>query len=426
VTHYGLNPSFVFNSPLPLFRNLLRRAKRDGPELRLFNEQAPALEHLTAVGAALTRSAGGALMAKLLPGAPGVVTLGSTYSHEFDPSSLVALASLRPKVLRTLDWQMTNHRPDWTRPRVMRSDFLQGTEHGMAVELQAQAANFLGCHLWWCAPPRFELSVAEYELRLELYLTAIKNTAKLPPILEYGNELWNAGFAVHNWLADTASGLNRTAPDGRGVSWHTVAANEIATLKRVADRVFGVPVLGKSYYLFVGGQLTVPSHLDKILGHLTDLGVRPDLAGPALYVTPMKAQKAEWEATGAVPTQEELKQSCFARLVELAAENGPLHAHYDTVARHGVPNFACYEAGQSLIAGAHPWRKAALEAQGTEWMGELYRRIRATAEAAGVDLLCWYSAATNQAPNDSRVDVFGLLGAPGETVPPKALAARGD
>ena len=426
MTHYGLNPSFVFNSPLPLFRNLIRRAKRPASEdgsIRLFNEQSPAVESVQARECSLSRSNGGALTARLVPGATAPEANMTSMTTTFEIGSLGALQSLRPKVLRTLDWEMTNHRRDWSKPRTMPSDMLQGTENGMAVELQARAANALGCHLWWCAPPRFELSVAEYESRLEGYLRALKASASLPPILEYGNELWNAGFAVHGWLKQEAE--SRVPAGGLVWKWQDIAAQEIALLKRVADRVFGTPVLGKSYYLFVGGQLTVPSHLDKILEALQRIGVTPDLAGPALYVTPMKAQKEEWEATGAVPTQDELRDSCFARLAEIGGD-GVLRQNRNVTRTHFVPHFACYEAGQSLIAGAHPWRAAAIAAQKTEWMGELYRRIRATAESAGVDLLCWYSAMTNQAPNDSRVDVFGLLDAPGQPMTPKAIAARGD
>lgn len=422
MTHYGLNPSFVFNSPLPLFRNLIRRAKRIGEDgsIRLFNEQAPPTESISARECSLARSNGGALTARPVPGALAPEANVQSMTSIFHQDSIVTLRGLRPKVLRTLDWEMTNHRRDWSKPRTTPNDLLQGTERGMAVEYQALAANRLNCHLWWNAPPRYELDVLKYEAVLQDYLVEIRERVNHPPILEYGNELWNAGFPVHGWLQSEAQRV-----DG-GYRWQDIAAREIATLKRVADRVFGTPVLGRSYYLFVGGQLTVPSHLDKILGALATLGVTPDLAGPALYVTPLKEQKAEWEATGAVPTQDELRESCFERLEEIESSTGPLQDHNEIRHWYGVPYFACYEAGQSLIAGAHPWRAAAIAAQKTEWMGDLYREIRRTAEACGVDLLCWYSAMTNQAPNDSRVDVFGLLDAPGEPMTPKALAARGD
>lgn len=429
MTHYGLNPSFAGpTSVLPLFADALRRGvpMSDG-RLRVFD--GVPVPPIISQTVALVTGGGGVTTTARPVNEADYVRLRSTARLPFHVDSMAALAALRPRVLRTLDWSMANHRPDWSQHRVDQFGRLQATKAGMAIELQAKAANLLQCHLWWNAPPRFELSVAEYELRLEEMLVAIRDTAGRPPILEYGNELWNAGFPAHGWLRDGA-GAGFTP---QGLTWHTAAANEIAALKRAADRVFGPPgVLGaRHYYLFVGGQLTVPSHLDRILSALADLGVTADLAGPAFYVTPLKAHKEEWEAAGSVPTQDELRASCMARLEELAGDHPqtylPLDHHNVIRRRHGVPYFACYEAGQSLIAGAHPWRAAALAAQSTEWMGELYRGIRRAAEAAGVDLLCWYSAASQQAPTDPRVDVFGLLESTDlGALLPKAKAARGD
>lgn len=430
MTHYGLNPSFAGpTSVLPLFSDALRRGvpMPDG-RLRVFD--GVPVPQVADASIGLVTGGGGVTVTERAPRIEDYVMLRHRAGQWHGPS-LGALAALRPKVLRTLDWQMTNHRPDWSQPRVYRHGY-QATKRGMAVELQAEAANVLGCHLWWPAPARFELPVAEYERRLEEMLDAIRNTATRPPILEYGNELWNAGFPVHGWLQAQASGGMPSST----THWPSAAAHEIALLKRVADRVFGPPgPLGsRPYYLFVGGQLTVTSHLDRILTALADLGVTPDLAGPALYVTPLKAHKEEWEAAGSVPTQHGLRASCMARLEEIAAPNptrsgnhGVLWAHKNIIASHDVPYFACYEAGQSLIAGSHPWRAAALAAQSTEWMGELYRGIRRVAEAAGVDLLNWYSAASDQTPSDPRVDVFGLLESTDLTqMLPKARAARGD
>lgn len=452
-THYGLNPSFcTWTSTLPLFGNLLPRGRsfekldahgmptgeaapidpvtglppRDGAHygVRVFGGDSPAPTGLASSGVDLKGTPGGLLVASKAN------WLGTEWVGDMTTwhnPSLAALRSFKPSVLRTLDLQLTNKRPDWSKPRVGVRDLLQGTDRGMSVVLQAALANRLGAALWWCAPPRFELPVDDYEAQLEKMLGEIQSEANQPPILEYGNELWNSGFAVHGWLADL-DGANMGL-----VTWHDAAAFEIATLKRVADRVFGPhgPLGRRAYYLFVGGQLTVPSHLDKILSALADLGVTPDLAGPALYVTPLKASIHEWEATGAVPTQDELRASCMARLEEIASRQpviGSLTQHALIVRqKYNVPYFACYEAGQSLIAGGHPWRKAALEAQRTEWMGDLYRGIRRAAEAAGVDLLNWYSAATSQTPADKMQDVFGLLESTDlSKALPKAIAARGE
>jgi hypothetical protein len=447
MTYYGLNPSFCdASSRLPLFADAVRRGRafqvfrEDGtptPELssigpdelpiedgrhhglRLFDDMGgtmPLLHGVTLGGLTLKQRPGEAavLYGRRWTGLERVIVRGGVAAGWHVPS-LDALGSLRPRVLRTLDWQRTNLRTHWDARWPLE---LYGVE--MPLKKQCEAANLLSCALWWCAPPRYELPVEDYEAWLEAALQVIQETAKRPPILEYGNEIWNAAFPVHGWLQE------HVGPP----SWHEIAAQEIAILKRVADRVFGPPGLlgARTYYLFVGGQLTVPSHMDRILSALTDLGVTPDLAGPALYVTPLRANKEEWEATGAVPTQDELRASCFARLKEIERldPRGPLEQHDEIRQCYNVDYFACYEAGQSLIAGAHPWRRAAIEAQSTEWMGDLYREIRRVAESAGVDLLNWYSAASSQEPTDSRVDVFGLLEGIGKPLLSKALAARGD
>jgi len=469
MSYYGTNPSFA-NGRLPLFSNPLKRAREfqvftdagaptperspidpttglpvnDGRAhgLRVFEGMDGELPELDPL---LWKAKYPWLSVRVVPGEACFVWAKAwptfpelripNSSGRWHIPSMEAIAYTKPKFLRTLDWQRTNERPDWSKPRTSSSAPLQGG--AMSAEIQREAAMLLKCSLWFCAPPRFELSVAEYEARLELLLLAIwDRNAKHPPVLEYGNELWNSAFPVHGWLREESQAQSFTSANVR--SWHDAAAQEIAILKRVADKVFGPsePLGRKNYYLFVGGQLTVPSHLERILSALRGLEIVPDMAGPALYVTPLKASVEEWEATGAVPSQDELRLSCFARLEEIGIgagsgaigqAAGPLERHRRIVAEAGVPYFACYEAGQSLIAGNAPWRKAAIEAQGTEGMGDLYRGIRRVAEAARVDVLNWYSAATDQTPTDPRVDVFGLLGSADlSKAPPKARAARGE
>jgi hypothetical protein len=469
MTHYGINPSFA-SGRLPLFANPIRRCRQfqvftaggaPMPEASHLDERGYPVADGRFHGLRAFENMGGtlpgidivALKAKYpwlnVRSVPGeaLFVWAKEWKLPFEPRlpessgrwhvpSMAALDYFRPKILRTLDWgwqARRQKRPDWSRPRVRAHDLLQGEE--MAAELHREAAMLLKCSLWYCVPPRFELSVAEYETRLREILAALYDPNwKQPVILEYGNELWNAGFPVHGWLASGAG----AGPTPAGFTWHTAAAHEIATLKRVADEVWGdaTDLFGRRpYYLFVGGQLAVPSHLDRILKTLGDLNITPDLAGPALYVAPLKAHVEEWEATGAVPTQDELRASCFARLAETTRAawrdsggvDGPLVAHQIVTGTRGVPYFACYEAGQSMISNGRPWKRAAIEAQRSEWLGDLYREIRRIAEAAGVDILNWYSAASDQEPGDARVDPFGLLESCDLSAAlPKARAARGE
>lgn len=464
MTLYGLNPSFCnWTSRLPLFSDAIRRGRAFelfdningqptsqapviGPDgwpvsapvglsngVRVFGGMDGLMGEVNIQGgddlkvrstrdaATVLWSGGGPRTAPIVRDHATKQELAAEHAG-LSSLSLEALKWLRPSVLRTLDWSRANERTDWSRRRVLPADPLQGTERGMALETQVRITKLLGAQLWWNAPPRYELDSLIYEDHLSEMLEVFRR-ANIVPILEYGNELWNAGFPVNGWLVAQAkaNAVLRQEPS----TWQGVAAQEIARMAEVADRVLGPG----GYRLFVGGQLTVPSHLDKILNALRRLlSVPPDLAGPALYVTPMKDDKEGWESIGAVPTQVELEASCAMRLVDdIASPQGLLAQHKALCAKYSVPHLACYEAGQSLIAGSHPWRAAALAAQGTKWMGDLYRSIRATAEAAGVEILNWYSAATSQAPADPRVDVFGLLGHwDVAKAPPKARAARGD
>lgn len=438
-TRYGLNPSFLMSTrgQLPLLRDAVKRAPRFevfsdtgqpigetsplGPAglpardgrlhgVKLFSGRAPDLGSLFPIGGVTVRSAGNLTVAfkREWNGSEKVLLPGSRLTDPWHRPSLELLASLRPDVIRTLDLSMANE--PMTLPRITPTSPLQGTLRGMAVELQADLARRLRCNLWWNAPPRYELSESDYAVRVSEVLRAVADPAR-PPILEYGNELWNEGFAVNRWLKQQAR---------EGETWHHAAAREIAALDREARSA-----LGAGYYLFVGGQLTVPFHLDRVLQLLAELGVTPHSAGPALYAPPLRDDVAQWRAESIIPSQQQLESSCHYQL-SLKGVPG-LRAHRQICEQRGVQFFTVYEAGQSLLAGAARWRQAMIEAQGSAWLGDLYRRLRAEAESADVDLLCWYSACTDQAPADPRVPgVFGLTGWPGEPLPPKALAARGD
>ena len=452
MTAFGINTSFAnWNSRLPLFADPLRRGKifevfkEDGTPtgepsplgadgwpvmdgrwhgVRLFGDQDGFMPDLSG-SIYQAQLNGGHTKFRINPGKSAFVywkegrpRLEKLKPHisGFHTPSLEALNYFNPTVLRTLDWgyqARKEKRPDWSKPRVLPTDPLQGEE--MAVELHCEAANLLKCHLWWNAPPRFELSVAEYEERLEAYLRTIAILTTKPHVLEYGNELWNSAFPVHGWLARHP-----------GAHWTEEAADEIATMKRVADRVFGHPgILGqKPYFLFVGGHIAVPDTFDKILSALAALGVTPDLAGPALYATPLKVDRDRWQQTGEVPTQDQLKESMLANLPALATK---LLGHKLACKSHGVPYLGVYEAGQSMIANGRPWKAAAIEAQRSEWLGGIYRELRKMCEDEKVTVANWYAAASDQNPADARVDCFGLLEATLDKAEPlpKAKTARG-
>lgn len=442
-THFGINPSFAnWTSRLPLFSDPIRRGKSFevfGPDgtptgeqspvgsdgwpiedgrwhgVRLFGDMdgtMPAIAAPTGSNIRLRVNSGMSAFACWKGGAPDPMSKLKPSLGGWHEPSLEALAYFKPKVLRTLDYSYQarkSRRPDWSKP-VLPGDPLQGEE--MAIELQCCLANVLSCALWWNAPPRFELSVPAYEAELEEMLIVIRDNADKPPILEYGNELWNDGFPVKNWLDQLDAESE--------ASWHVFAAKEIAILKRVADRVFGEPgPLGaKPYYLFVGGHIGNPDTLERILSVLS---FAPDIAGPAVYARPRDADEDRWARSTIAPTQDELRISVMSRLPEFRTK---LDAHRNILKAHNVPYFACYEVGQDMHARGPAFKQAALQAQREPWMGDLYRELRKLLDGAGVDLACWYSAASAQTPDRA----FGLLeGTLDKKTPlPKAMAARGD
>ena len=452
MTRYGINPSYCNTySRLPLFADPLRR----GRMFEVFQENGTPTGEPSPLGpdgwpvedgrwhGVRVYGDGDGFFPKLIPTdewvtvrqnegfAAAALWQRNPYNRKSqistkDPKfgdwhrpSMEALAYFKPKILRTLDWgwqARKEKRPDWTKPRVKPSDPLQGEE--MALELQIDAANKLGCHLWWNAPPRFELSVPEYEKRLEEMLEIIRDQTVKPPILEYGNELWNSGFPVHGFLNEMA------LANPANSNWTGAAADEIDRLDMTASQVFGEDdILGqKPYWLFVGGHIATPEVLYSIL---ETMWAEPDIAGPALYVTPLKTDKDRWNQTGEIPTQDQLMDSMFAQMPALRLK---LDAHRNILKAHNVPFFGVYEAGQSLISQGRPWKKTACEVQRSERMGTLYKMIRQTLIDAKVDVANWYSACTDQDPKDARVDPFGLLEATLDKAEllPKARAARGE
>jgi hypothetical protein len=260
--------------------------------------------------------------------------------------------------------------------------------------------------MWWTAPPRYDTPVEVYKEQIRSRLVTIKNTLDTPIILEYGNELWNSDFPVHHTLTP---------------KWYVKAAKEISILKDVADSVFGkTPVFGKKpYYLFAGSHFQQIDTTALIITELDTLGITPDIVGPAFYVGPKREDVLFWQERGTVPTQADLQHSCYARLTEMKTK---LFEHVQIVRSFGVEYAGLYECGQSFIAKGHPWREAAITAQPTTWLGNLMQATREVIHQQGVDVACWYSAASSQTPDNKQLDVFGFLEGVGKPVMPKAYA----
>lgn len=461
MTHYGINPSFARHTGrLPLLGDFVRRGRafevfEDGrtptgeaspvrsdgwPHLndgrwhgvRIFSAMGGTMPEVVvtdAINGDYVNQAGGGhvdsaviqrgrdslwLCWKGRERRPQVHDARAAQVGGFHGPSLEAIRSFSPACVRTLDLQLANL-PSTALSEVPRSAPLQATDAGMALEMQVALANLCGTVLWWTAPARYAATADEYRAWLRGRFRILRERCRRAPIVQYGNELWNDRLGPGAWLRRRADAEHRRVSD--------LAADEVALLREVGDEVMGPPdALGRPrWYLFVDGNRNDPAYMDRVLSALPSRTA--DLAGPAFYVGPTREDVEGWRSTSTVPTQDDLEASCRRGLL-LASRR--LREHVDVAQAHGVRFPAVYEAGQSMIAGGAPWRAAAIAAQGTEWMGDLYRSMRRELKASGVELVCWYSLATDQAPDDPSVDVFGLTAGLGVPEPPKARAARGE
>lgn len=320
----------------------------------------------------------------------------------FDRWSLERMQKLGPAVVRTLDWERTNERRDLALPRTSGDYLLQGSAEGVALEHQVRLANLLGAHLWWCAPPRYGLSAADWRRAVVERLGMLTRLHRAP-IIEYGNELWNAGFPVHQWLTDEGGG-----------DWVPAACAEIRELWSACDDVFGEGGLAPSYLRFVGGHVARPEILAALL---RGVGERADLAGPACYAGGRKSDRDVW---GADVDDATILASCSARLAEL---EGLLDDHRAVIRSAGVRfGMALYEVGIDLHADHRPWRPAALRFNRSQSAGALIDQVRRMIQRRGARLACWYSSCTDQDPAGPLAP-FGFWGHQRDGVLPKCRAA---
>lgn len=436
MTTFGINPSFcTWSSRLPLFGNPFKRAKMfekftpDGvptgepSPLNAFGW--PSTDGQTWHGVRLYGDMDGtmpeftdaaknckAYKLRINPGNSAFVYWQNNPSMDdlkllehhvevLDRNSVAMLSKFPSKVVRTLDWQLTNKVTAGTEPSLF-----EGSNYGMSLETQVSICNTLDAHMWWNIPPNYSNNEDVYKERLRQKLNYIKAFANKPVILEYGNELWNPDFPIHHQLTP---------------KWYKNAAKHIAVVKDVAESVFGKQELfePKKYYLFAGSQFNTIDSTALIITELDALGVTPDIAGPAFYVGPKKEDIQFWNDSGKIPTQIELQHSCYARLQEMKPK---LLEHVQVVKALGVPYMGLYECGQSFIAKGNPWREAALVAQRTEWLGSLIKATKQVIVQSKVDIACWYSAVTSQDPDNKMMDVFGFSEGIGKPILPKARA----
>jgi len=294
------------------------------------------------------------------------------------------LERLEPfKVIRFLDWQRSNRSPiRHVSDLVTPAHATQGSDYGVAPELQAELCNRLGASPWVCIP-----HAADEECIREM-ARIFKATLEpgVPIYLEYSNEVWNPIFSQHQWVKEHA-------PEGYK---HPEAYAYFA--KRAFD--IWLDEFGEDsgrIVRVISGQEAVPWVLEKALEWIHKDGRGGcDAASTAAYFSTSPNIKApdgkpyEWH--GAETTHEHVEQWMRATL---AQRTRPKLAQNKAIAdKYGV-RFVAYESGQHLVpeplGSTPPELEVMASFQKTDAIGELYdENIRYFSALTGGDVMCHY------------------------------------
>lgn len=231
---------------------------------------------------------------------------------------------------------------------------------GISLELIVATANELNRPLWFNIP---HLATDECIARLA---TFFKVNLKVPLILEYSNEIWNAakfsqGGDIFNILVPKArldvSGPSRNlSTQGWDAVWQFQALRTMQ-IKGLFDNV-GCPCR-----VILCGQAVSVDNTRLGLKFLKDNGLAmPDLLGYANYI-----------GSGLAPGLATDLKNLFGMLnIRIDSENARFYDNWKFVAdAFGIKNLALYEWGQHLV-GVDPLFDAA---QDDPRMGDIYKRL---------------------------------------------------
>lgn len=284
-------------------------------------------------------------------------------SGDFYQPFMDLMRKLRPVFIRTLDWNRANDRVV-DKPTV-------------SARLQATLCRELGCDLHYVVHHMWTPD----EVRANL-----KEIASVLPgkrvTIEFSNEIWNPGFPQYRDLR----------PDGdRPFSYVGARLRE---LWGIADEEL------PGNKRFVGGWIAQPSFLRSMLEAADS---RVDYAGPATYVGPSPEDLTALRGERVV-TAETLHDCCVRRIADMEAK---LQGNVAVAREFGAIPYL-YECGQDLKPGSEEWRSVALAMQGSELMGDVYKRLRLLHARAGIRRAGWYSLMTSWTPGKPQ-GPFGLL-----------------
>ncbi|UXI70148.1 hypothetical protein [Tahibacter amnicola] len=190
----------------------------------------------------------------------------------------------RNKVLRFMDWMMTNNSNEKefaTRPK--RPD-VRWTEHGVPLEIMVELSNRTDTHPWFNMPHQ---ATDDYMMR---FAQMVKRQLRrdLNVYVEYSNEIWNRIFTQGTYVRDHGVGLFGAADEWESrFTWHGMRSAQMCDIWKAAfgdqaDRV--VCVLGgwasNAYMSRVAAECTLWTDGRPCRGHgLTAMAIAPYFGG---------------------------------------------------------------------------------------------------------------------------------------------------
>ncbi len=249
-------------------------------------------------------------------------------------------------VLRFMDWGATNGSPiaTWTDRAGLGDPASWTGPRGIAIERMVDTANALGADPWFCIPHRVDDDYARQFARLV--------HARLHPsrriYVEYGNELWNTGFAQTQWALAESKRLGLASPGGQPAVF---TARRACALLGIVKATFAErgPGQGERVVRVLSGQAA----WDNFLSHGLADGDTPRQVD-AIAIAPY--------FNGGTNDPTQLERSLRKRpeqLIDamLADIRGPVRdgiaAHARLARRHGLPLIA-YEGGPHDTASQMP------------------------------------------------------------------------
>lgn len=199
------------------------------------------------------------------------------------PDWLARNQALQYKVIRTMDWQMTNDaeilnwsniRPEnfWTQCDDWQDNYATPLRIGVSPKWIVEAQRALNCSaVWVCIPYK---ATDDYVYQLASYLAQNLNDG-IECWVEYSNETWNPGFKAFQYCINEGVRLNLEGPDQyykgnqfygmRSAQCHAIFRTAFDDLLRpVTDvkRVFGIQHDGTEeacYYRCIWRPFTAPT-----------------------------------------------------------------------------------------------------------------------------------------------------------------------